>query len=127
LRARPRRAMLDFVRSTSVARRLSAMSQDTAILLALLLAGAGPLLATVVGMPAEGQIVLICASSIFMARAIRLVTPLAFVAAALIGFALAPFIGPSQDTAELIVVAIVFACVAPAAVLDVHAWRRGSL
>ena len=77
LRARPSRAMLDFVRSTAVARRLSAMSQDTALLLALALIGAGPLLATVVGMPAEGQIVLICAGSLFMAHAIRLITPLA--------------------------------------------------
>jgi len=38
------------------------------------------------------------------------------VAAALIGFALAPIIEPSRDTAELIVLAIVFACVTPAAV-----------
>lgn len=119
--------MLELVRSTPVARRLSAMSQETALLLALLLAGAGPLLATAVGMPAEGQILLACAAFIFMARAIRLLTPLAFVVAALVGLALAPFIEPSRDTAELIVVAIVFACVGPAAVLDLRAWRRRSL
>jgi hypothetical protein len=116
--------MLDLLRSTSVARRLSAMSQDPALLLALILAGAGPLLATAVGLPTEGQIVLACVAFLFMARAIRLVTPVAFVVAALVGLALAPFIEPSQDTAELIVVAIVFVCVAPAAVLDVRTWRR---
>lgn len=125
--ARPRRAMLEFVRSRPVARRLSAIPQDTALLLAVLLAGAGPLLATAVGMPAEGQIVLACAAFIFMARATRLVTPLALVVAAVVGLALAPFIEPSQDTAELIVVAIVFVCVAPAAVLDLRARRRRSL
>ena len=119
--------MLDLVRSTSVARRLSAMSQDTALLLALVLIGAGPLLVTVVGMSTEGQIAFICAGSLFMAHAIRLITPLAFVVAALVGLTLAPFIEPSQDTAELVVLAIVFVCVAPAAVLDLRAWRRRSL
>jgi hypothetical protein len=104
---------------------MSAMSRDTALALALMLVGGGTL-AGGLGLPAEGQIVLICAGLVCMAYSLRLITPLGFVLAALVVLTLAPFIEPSRETAEVIVLTLAFVCVAPAAVHDVRAWRRHS-
>ena len=101
------------------------MSRDKALLAALFLASIGTL-AGEVGLPAEGQVVVSCAAFVCMAYALQLATPLGFVLTALVGLALAPFIDPSRDTAELIVLALVFVCVAPATVHDLRAWRRRS-
>jgi hypothetical protein len=59
------------------------MSPDRGSVVALLPMAAGPALASAVGMPAEGQTLLSCAAFVYMARVLRLVTPLAFVVAAL--------------------------------------------
>jgi hypothetical protein len=102
---------------------MSAMSRDMALALALILMSVGTL-AGGVGLPAEGQIVVISAGLVCMAYALQLATPLGLGAAALVALALAPFIEPSRETAEFIVLALAFVCVVPAAVRDLRAWRR---
>jgi hypothetical protein len=99
------------------------MSQDTALLLALALAGAAGL-GRSAGLPAEAQLVIACAAFVCMAGAIRLLTPLALVGAALAALALDLFIEPSEDAAEWIVPALLFACGLPAAIYDLRALRR---